>query len=76
MADDQPGLFQPVQRGIDRALRQIESTLTALADLLDDGISIARAAFDDRKQDGIKVALQHLRIHGTPITQLQTIIIR
>jgi hypothetical protein len=52
-----------MERGIDRALGQIECARAAVLDRLDDGVAVRRSGLERGKDDGIEVPLEHFSFH-------------
>jgi hypothetical protein len=57
------GVFETVQRRIDRPFRQIEHTTAALTQRFDDGVSMRWTVFEDRHDQRLEMALELLGAH-------------
>jgi hypothetical protein len=55
--------LEMMQRGIDRALRQVEYAATRASQPLDDGIAVRRLFSQDREQEHIEISLEEVRLH-------------
>jgi len=64
MAAEQPSLLEPMERRVNRPLRQLEGPAAAALDLLDHCITMCWPARQRGEHDHVEVPFEHLAFHG------------
>src|SRR5215469_16905749 len=73
MAGEQTGLLEPMERRVNRPLRQLEGAAAAALDLLDHRIAMRRPARQRGEHDHVQVPFEHFAFHGPERYRLATL---
>src|SRR5580700_12238764 len=70
---EQASLLEPMERRVNRPLRQLEGAAAAALDLLDHRIAMRRPARQRREHDHVEVPFEHFAFHGPEPYRLATL---
>src|ERR1700736_2227771 len=73
MAAEQASLLEPMERRVNRPLRQLEGAAAAALDLLDHRIAMRRPARQRGEHDHVEVPFEHFAFHGPERYRLATL---
>jgi len=73
MAAEQASLLEPMERRVNRPLRQLEGAAAAALDLLDHRIAMRRPARQRCEHDHVEVPFEHFAFHGPEPYRLATL---
>src|SRR5246127_3801324 len=73
MAAEQASLLEPMERRVNRPLRQLEGAAAAALDLLDHRIAVRRPARQRGEHDHVEVPFEHFAFHGPEWYRLATL---
>src|ERR1700737_2339511 len=73
MTAEQASLLEPMERRVNRPLRQLEGAAAAALDLLDHRITMRRPARQRGEHDHVEVPFEHFAFHGPERYRLATL---